>query len=197
MARTKQKIVQEFRRSEILSAARTVFARKGFEGGSVDDIAAAAGLAKGTIYIYFKSKKDIYKALVAHDMEALKASTMRHIEEAPTLREKLAAFIETRLENAERNREIFRVMDTQSGSLAFTRSQYRDWLQEPVHALAAAIEKAQRNGKARPLPAEKIAWAAADLARGAIVRRLVDQSAENLREEAEFLAGLLWTSLRP
>lgn len=197
MARTKQKVVQEFRRAEIFAAARTVFARKGFDGGSVDDIAAAAGLAKGTIYLYFKSKKDIYKALVAHDMDALKCSTMRSIEEAPTLQEKLAAFIHARLENAERNREIFRIMDTQSAGLAFTRSQYRDWLQEPVDALATAIRHAQHHGQARSAPAERIAWAAADLARGAIVRRLVGHPSGDLSEEVNFLVQLLWASLRP
>ncbi len=198
MPRTKQQVVSEFRRAEILSAARTVFARKGYDAGSVDGIAAAAGLAKGTLYLYFKSKEDIYRALIAHDMEAVKAGTLARIEEAATLREKIEAFILVRLKNAERNREIFLVTDTQSGGeLAFTRSQYRDWLQEPVDALARAIRKAQKRGEARSVSAEKIAWAAADLARGAIVRRLVGQPDGGLKEEAAFLAGLLWASLKP
>ena len=55
--KTKQQVVMEFRRQEILDAARTVFARKGFADGIVDDIAAEAGVAKGTIYLYFPSKK--------------------------------------------------------------------------------------------------------------------------------------------
>lgn len=197
MPRTKQQVVSEFRRSEILAAARKVFARKGFADGIVDDIAAEAGLAKGTLYLYFRSKKDIYKALLHHDMEALKASTLRRIEEAGTLPDKLRAFILARLENAEHHREFFRIMDTQSGDLRFTRNQYRDWLREPVLALAAAIEKAQQRGEARPAPAERIAWAAADLARGAIVRRLVGQPLDDLPGEAEFLVNLLWMSLRP
>lgn len=197
MARTKQQVVSEFRRAEILAAARKVFARKGFADGIVDDIAAEAGLAKGTLYLYFKSKKEIYKALLQHDMEALKANTLRRVNGAPKLKDKLAAFILARLENAEANREFFRIMDTQSGSLSFTRSQYRDWLSEPVEALAAAIQQAQQRGKVRPVSAEKIAWAAADLARGAIVRRLTNPSAGGLHEEAAFLVEILWASLRP
>jgi len=198
MPRTKQQVVSEFRRAEILDAARKVFARKGFEGGSVDEIAAAAGLAKGTIYLYFKSKEEVYRALLAQGMEAVKAGTLARIDEAPTVHKKIEAFILVRLENAERNREIFQVTDTQSGSgLAITRSQYRNWLQEPVEALARAIRKAQKRGEARPVSAERIAWAAADLARGAIVRRLVGQPDDGLQEEAAFLAEILWASLKP
>lgn len=198
MPRTKQQVVSEFRRAEILSAARTVFVRKGFDTGSVDEIAAAAGLAKGTLYLYFKSKKEIYRALIVHDMEAAIAGTLERIQEAATLREKLEAFILARLRNAERNREIFRITDTQSGgNLRFTRSQYRDWLQKPVDALCLAIREAQQSGAARPAPAEKIAWAAADLARGAIVRRLAGQPTDGLEEEAAFLASILWASLQP
>lgn len=197
MPRTKQQVVSEFRRGEILGAARKVFARKGFADGIVDDIAAEAGLAKGTLYLYFRSKKDIYKALLQNDMEALKASTLHRIEQALTLKDKLRAFILARLENAEHHREFFRIMDTPSGGLSFTRNQYREWLREPVMALATAIRDAQQRGEVRRVPAERIAWAAADLARGAIVRRLIGHPFEDLPEEAEFIVGLLWASLRP
>jgi AcrR family transcriptional regulator len=197
MSRTKQQVVSKFRRGEILDAARKVFARKGFADGIVDDIAAEAGLAKGTLYLYFRSKKEIYKALLQHDMETLKSITLRRIEDAPTIKDKLRAFILARLENAETHREFFRIMDTQSGGLSFTRNQYRDWLREPVMALTTAIEQAQQSGEARSVPAERVAWAAADLARGAIVRRLVGHPFGDLQNEADFLVELLWASLRP
>ncbi len=48
------------RRNEILEAARKVFAEKGYETATVDDVANAAELSKGTIYLYFKSKSDLF-----------------------------------------------------------------------------------------------------------------------------------------
>jgi AcrR family transcriptional regulator len=195
--KTKNQIVTEFRRHAILDAARKVFARKGFSQGIVDDIATEAGLAKGTIYLYFRSKKDIYKALLHHDMEALKANALERIAGAVTLREKMAALALVRLENAEANREIFRIMDTQPANLSFTRSQYRDWLQEPVLQLAAAIEDAQRRGEVTAVPAEKAAWAVSDMVRGAIQRRLLGQTDLTLDQEAEFVVDLIWAALRP
>ena len=50
---------KEHRREQILDAAEKVFFGKGFPASTVDDIAAAAELSKGTIYLYFKSKEDI------------------------------------------------------------------------------------------------------------------------------------------
>lgn len=52
------------RPGEVLSAALAVFAEKGFAAARVEDIAARAGLSKGTLYLYFSSKDEIFRALV-------------------------------------------------------------------------------------------------------------------------------------
>ena len=51
------------RREEILDAARRVFASRGFRGTTIADIADEAGIALGTIYLYFPSKEDLFVAL--------------------------------------------------------------------------------------------------------------------------------------
>jgi AcrR family transcriptional regulator len=52
------------RRQELLRAAREVFATKGYHDAKVDDIVAAAKVAKGTFYLYFKDKRSIFSELV-------------------------------------------------------------------------------------------------------------------------------------
>lgn len=56
------------RRTAFLMAAIDEFFEKGFEAARVDDIAKRAGLSKGTLYLYFKSKEDLFQALI--DMAA-------------------------------------------------------------------------------------------------------------------------------
>ena len=51
-------------RDRLLEAAARVFAERGFERASVDDIAAEAGLSKGTLYWNFKSKDELFRALM-------------------------------------------------------------------------------------------------------------------------------------
>jgi TetR/AcrR family fatty acid metabolism transcriptional regulator len=194
--KTKQQVVSEFRRAEILDAARTVFARRGFAHGIIDEIAQEAGIAKGTVYLYFSSKTEIYKAVLDHDMKLLKQSTMERIEAAATLRDKIRNFALVRMENAEERKEFFRIMDSEQGNLTMTRSQYRDFLQEPVKRMAEAIEDAVQQEEIRAVPAGKIAWMIADLTRGTIQRRLLGHGEGTLAEEAEFLSGFIWAAIK-
>ncbi|MBV8979077.1 MAG: TetR/AcrR family transcriptional regulator [Alphaproteobacteria bacterium] len=55
---------KEARPAEIQEAALKVFAEKGYAGARMDDIARAAGVTKGTIYLYFDSKEAVFKSLV-------------------------------------------------------------------------------------------------------------------------------------
>ena len=83
--RTKQEVVSEFRSGEILDAARKIFAEKGFAGTTMEEIAERSGLAKGTLYLYFPSKQDIYMAtlkrgvagVVEHAREVMAASPQK------------------------------------------------------------------------------------------------------------------------
>jgi AcrR family transcriptional regulator len=195
LIKNKQQVVAEFRRTEILDAARSVFARKGFVHGIMDAIAKEAGIAKGTVYLYFRSKPEIYKAVLDHDMKALKKSTLERIDAAATLRGKIEAFALARLENAETKKEFFRIMDSAAGEFSFTRSQYRDWLAEPVLRLAAAIEEASKREEIRLVPSEKVAWMAADMIRGTIQRRLLGQNSLTPAQESAFLSSFLWESI--
>ena len=86
-------------------------------------------------------------------------------------------------------------MDSEQRSLTMTRSQYRDWLREPVLRLAAAIQEASRKGEIRSVPAEKIAWLVADMTRGTIQRRLIEQSETPPAEDSRFLLEFIWPSL--
>jgi AcrR family transcriptional regulator len=59
----KEHLVERDNREAILEAALTVFAEHGFHATSLDDVARAAGVTKGTLYWYFKRKEDLYAAI--------------------------------------------------------------------------------------------------------------------------------------
>lgn len=59
-----RKVDTAARREAILDAALTVFAEHGYEAARLDDMAARAGVAKGTLYLYFKDKEALFEALV-------------------------------------------------------------------------------------------------------------------------------------
>lgn len=57
---------KEDRPGEILAAALKTFASKGFTATRLDEVAKAAGISKGTLYLYFESKEALFKAVVTH-----------------------------------------------------------------------------------------------------------------------------------
>ena len=59
-----RRVAPEARRQAILKAALAVFAEHGFEAARLDDVAARAGVAKGTLYLYFKHKEALFEALI-------------------------------------------------------------------------------------------------------------------------------------
>lgn len=59
------------KRRLLLESAASLFAVKRFDEVKLDDIAARARLGKGTVYLYFKSKEDLYAALIVHALECL------------------------------------------------------------------------------------------------------------------------------
>ncbi|HZT48381.1 MAG TPA: TetR/AcrR family transcriptional regulator [Hyphomicrobiaceae bacterium] len=72
-----RKVPAEARRQAILAAALSVFAERGFEAARLDDVAARAGVAKGTLYLYFRDKEALFEALVQNAVSPLLAEMSR------------------------------------------------------------------------------------------------------------------------
>lgn len=68
---TKKEVVTAFRTREILAAARQLMEQRGLEAVTMEEIAAAAGVAKGTIYLYFPSKDELIQAIITQVGEGL------------------------------------------------------------------------------------------------------------------------------
>jgi len=66
-----RKVAPEARREAILKAALSVFAAHGFEAARLDDVASKAGVAKGTLYLYFRDKEALFEALVRNAVSPL------------------------------------------------------------------------------------------------------------------------------
>src|ERR1700687_2633793 len=109
LGKTKKEVITEFRCTEILEAAKQVFARKGFHDATMDDVAEEAGVAKGTLYLYFRSKREIFVESLRQGFIALHDETIRRMDLASTTSAKLQAFIETRMDFTDSNRPFFRL----------------------------------------------------------------------------------------
>lgn len=102
---------KEQRREEIISAAQKVFFEKGLQAATMDDIADTAEVSKGTIYLYYKSKEDLYLAVVLRGMDILLDMFLKITEsDQPAIR-KIGLFGDAYLEFFKANRKYFLMMD--------------------------------------------------------------------------------------
>ncbi|MDR0573817.1 MAG: TetR/AcrR family transcriptional regulator [Tannerella sp.] len=97
-------------REQLIDAARQVFARKGIERTTMNDIAAASHKGRRTLYMYFKNKEEISAIVIEHEMERLYEMLEAVEKKNLSADEKLFAFIHMRL-------DAFKETVTRNGSL--------------------------------------------------------------------------------
>jgi len=85
------------KRDRILTAAERIFARHGFFAAKVSDVAKEAGVADGTIYLYFKSKDDLLISLFERRMQQLNTA-LKDATAGKSPRDQLRAFVRTYLQ---------------------------------------------------------------------------------------------------
>jgi TetR/AcrR family fatty acid metabolism transcriptional regulator len=98
------------KRQRILDAAVRVFARKGFYATRVSEVAKAAGVADGTIYLYFKSKDELIVSLFEDRVERLLAYLATELPAAGSASHKLRRIIELQLGLLEGERDLAEVV---------------------------------------------------------------------------------------
>lgn len=111
---TKKEIVTEFRTREILDAARRLLQSRGVESVTMEEIAAAAGVAKGTIYLYFQGKEDLVYALLSQSGEKLIRGLKALLETPGSVPEKLNRVVAFLLNFLEQERVLFPAYATES-----------------------------------------------------------------------------------
>jgi AcrR family transcriptional regulator len=104
---TKKEIVTAFRTREILAAARKLLEQRGPEAMTMEEIAAAAGVAKGTVYLYFQSKDDLIQALIARVGENILRDLEASLVAPGSPPEKLMRIVGVLLEYLNRERLLF------------------------------------------------------------------------------------------
>ena len=143
----------EDRPREICAAALEVFAEKGFAAAKLDEIARRAGVSKGTLYLYFKDKEQLFRAVVRDSIAPNVAAITSAISamDAPfgdVVRMFLAGFAER-----EARLPLGAVAKMVIGESRNFPELARVWHDEvaskAIGALAAAIERAQRRGEVR------------------------------------------------
>ncbi|HVO67682.1 MAG TPA: TetR/AcrR family transcriptional regulator [Syntrophales bacterium] len=103
---------KENRKSSILKAARKLFFEKGFKSVTVDSIAKKAELSKGAVYLYFKSKDEIYSQILLNDIGKFHEKVSGLLESGGKASDMLLQLSSIYVDFFLRDRELFRILIT-------------------------------------------------------------------------------------
>jgi TetR/AcrR family fatty acid metabolism transcriptional regulator len=196
--RTKKDVLSEFRKSELLIAARAVFGRKGFHDASIEEIAEMAEVAKGTVYLYYKSKKDLYLEALRFGIESLVKELKARADNPGSCLETIRLLTQTKIVFFEENRDFFRIYYSELGKLPAHPagiSLVRDLYTEQARVFEGVLRNGIRRREVRSLDIEKTAFAIADLTRGTATQRLLGMSKTSLEDDVEFIVNVIWKGI--
>jgi len=148
----------EDKRKRILEAAVKVFARKGYFAARVSEIAKKAGVADGTIYLYFRNKEDILVKLFDEVMAEHVQQVRAAVRALPTTKERLRAIAERHLDGLGSNRDLAVVFQVElRQSTQFMERFTASWLQDYFALLNEVMEEGQKDGSLRADLPRKVA----------------------------------------
>lgn len=152
----KRKKEKENKKNNILKAARKLFFDRGFKFVTVDSIAAKAGVSKGSIYLYFDSKEEIYaQVLITDNIELNKNIKIFSTKEAPAA-ELLLEFSQIYINYFLEHNELFRILMTfmlQTEQMNLTQEQNSELIRttnDNIRAISAIIQKGIDSGEFLP-----------------------------------------------
>ncbi len=174
------------KRREILQAAMQVFARDGYHRAKMETVAEEAGIGKGTVYEYFKSKADLFLALHQHMLTELKSFYLKELSEIrkPTLM--LERFIAVAFETFRAWEPFFLVFfdfwaeGGRGQQEALLRTQMRQAYADARKDVAAIIDAGTHDGSFRQVDPTLTAASILASLDGLVLQWLCDRTAFDL-----------------
>ncbi len=194
-----QQLLVSARRNQILDAATTVFAEKGYHRATIKDIARQAGIADGTIYTYFASKTEVLLAI----LHRLNETTERELQFAQgseqDVRSFFRAYLQQRIALLWPNAEVFRAVLPEMLVNAELRDLYYQQVLAPTFAVGERFVQAQSgHERLRSIDIPLTLRAIASTVLGLLLLQLLgDQEvAERWEELPEVLTTLIFDGLK-
>ena len=191
---------KERRREDILSAAKRVFADKGFHATTIGDVAKAAGISYGSVYWYFDSKDALFHALMDSEELALRTHIDAAVGSDPgaDAEELFRTSVRATFEFFEADRDMVKLLFRDSLVLGERFDRHLAGIYEGfIGDIEETIAAAQATGQVIEAPPRLVAFSVAALVSQLALRRLTTDDGVPAPVVADFVVTLLLDGLRP
>jgi len=201
MVKSKEDVVQEFRVQSIQEAAIRVISRKGMAAATMQEIAEEAGVAKGTIYLYFRDREELVEKTFETSIGELHKRLDAALETDGTFEQRIRAVITAQLGFFNENREFFRLYHSlrmPEGTTAQQRRQKRTCqpqFRARVDRLAKILQQAIDDGDVRPLDPKRMALFLIEGSTAIVLERLSEDAPPPESEDVELIVSTLLSGI--
>jgi len=183
--------LQARRRDEILDAAVTIFSEKGYDEADTQELADRLGVAKGTLYRYFRSKRELFQAVIHRAMSQLRAWVDDHVAPVDDPLDEMVVGMRAYLEFFDKHPEVVELLiqerarfkDQQSSYFEYRDQNYDGRWDRLVQSLIDA-------GRIRQMPVERIMNVLGDLVYGTMFTNHMSKRARSYDEQARDLIDI-------
>jgi len=175
---------KENKRVRILEAAKVVFSEDGYHGATVDRIAERAGVAKGTVYLYFTSKTELFWGVVEYGFSIIEESIKKAMEEIDDPMERIEKGVFSFAEYMEKNKELFLTLMYEPPSLKIPemRKRFIKRMRKIQKIIEDVIEEGIEKKIFKPINKNVIASVVMGMVRGVVFRNIFLEKGKNLKE---------------
>ena len=137
-------MLREERRKMVVRCAKAVFSQKGYYQASISDIIERAGIARGTFYLYFQSKRDIFNSILDQLAEELGGVVSRlDLDPSVSSSEQLKSILRSIIMLALEDRDMTQIILSRAGGLD---SEFDGKLREFYETVLGTIESSLQHG---------------------------------------------------
>jgi TetR/AcrR family transcriptional regulator len=191
----KQEILRNFMERTIAQSAKEVFAERGYQRATLEEIAQRAGMSKATIYLYYRNKDDLFLHVVEDLVNRAIAATAQEATTARSPLEKLYDMVRSKVEFYEQERAFFRIYLNEKQGLEVApktphKQAIRDMYLQGVQTLADVVQEGISAGVLRPLESRRLALFLQEMISTVVEQRILGQLDTSVEADVELVLNL-------
>lgn len=196
-----RKLRQKNHAAQILEAGEKLFAKKGFYPTTMEEVARAAGLAKGTIYCHFDNKRDLFFSIIENKLDILLEQIEKEMRKDEIISQRIKLAIGIHLRFLEENRDFFKIMQALpeslkevmgkrlKGTVIKRQSRY-------IEILDQLIQKGIRNQEIKALDPRKLAVILVGMIHSLTIYWISQKEKGSLSQDDSLVWQVLWEGIK-
>ncbi|MCZ6468366.1 MAG: TetR/AcrR family transcriptional regulator [Candidatus Dadabacteria bacterium] len=184
VAPSQKRIRRKSRKEEIIKAASNLFSQKSYHDVTMDQIAGEVGVAKGTIYLYFKSKENLYLGILEHTFETIESILEKEIAKEDPAPQKLKKILRLIFQFYFQNMDVLRILTRDETRLIREHFEFTEhWRHRRIKLYRKVLEKGIKEGSFRSANTELMALIIFGLVGSVMFFYPTDKTAGEIAEE--------------